>query len=389
MPAADDTWLSPWPQPKPIRVPVASPWISVHEMALVQQALEAQWVGPQGPDLRAATNKLSHAFGGRATTLVSNGTVALELVLRAMNIGHGDEVLVPALTYAATANAVVAVGARPVFCDVRKDNWALDAGSVARMITPRSKAVIVAHLYGAAAPLEDLSRLLQEEGLALIEDCAEALLGTAASGMAGSLGLASTWSFFANKLLTSGEGGAISTSDPDLMQRIELLKGQGMSPNRRYFFTEPGGNYRMSNIQAAVLSGQLDRISEIWIQRTRIEDAYHEALSGYMTRPTVTEGGVRSPWLYTAKLRSHVESMRGALAGHLASRGIETRPVFYPLPFMPAYASFSADCIPNAIAIAKSGISLPTGVHVAPEIQQEIIGEVANLLEGYERDAVD
>lgn len=361
---------------------MASPWITQHEVDLVASAVSASWVGPQGPELKTASEALAQRLGGQNVTLVTNGTAALELAFRALGIGPGDEVLVPALTYAATANAVLAVGAQPVFCDVSEETWCLDTNSVKRMLSPRSKAVVVVHLYGFTADLTELLELARVNDLSLVEDCAEALFGTSPSGLAGTGGTVATFSFFANKLITSGEGGAVSTSNKELMDRINLIKGQGMSPDRRYYFEEPGGNFRMSNLQAALLRGQLDRLEEIWSQRCAIEERYEAELSAYMTRPQVTAGSQRSPWLFTARLRQPWVDAKLGLAKHLAEDGIETRPIFYPLPLMPAFAAWRADDIPGSVAVARGGISLPTGAHLTQAHHHKVLTTIMSYLDG-------
>ena len=368
----------PWPQPDTVKLAVASPWLTDLEARSVDAALRDTWVGPAGPHLSQVETDLSQLFQAHAS-VVSNGTVALELALRGLRVGPGDEVIVPALTYAATASAVVSVGATPVFADCRADSWGLDASSVRRMITPRTRAMIIVHLYGVTTPMADLMTLAAESSIHVIEDCAETLIGSSTEGAAGSFGRVATYSFFANKLITCGEGGAVSTRDTELHDRMCLLRGQGMDPKKRYFFTEVGHNFRMPNLSAALLLAQIERLEEITSQRRMVEETYSAALSDIFERPSLPGTFVRSPWLYTARWKGASPQAKWGLAEYLSLSGVETRPVFFPLPLMPAFRSYRSDDIATSIAIAKEGISLPTGHHVSGRDQEELV----NLIRHY------
>lgn len=372
MSSRHEGWLKPWPQPQEVKVPVSVPWITEAEHYAVSLSLRDGWIGPPSPSISGVEQQLSAAFRAEAA-LVSNGTAALEVALRALDIGPGDEVVVPALTYAATASAVVAVGAEPVFCDVRADTWGADADSVARMISSRTRAIIVVHLYGCTTGLLEICGLAKSAGIAVIEDCAETFLGSSGEGPAGSLGDVATFSFFANKLLTSGEGGAVMSRDSDLMNRIRLIRGQGMDPARRYYFLVPGTNVRIGGLQAALLSAQLNRIAELWQARETVETAFASNLAGLMSRPVPYGAGQRSPWLFSARLIPSLVERRTRIAESLASIGVETRPVFYPLPLMPAFSRYRADSLDVSVEVSRASITLPTGYHVGEAIQSQIV----------------
>ena len=361
----DNKWD--WPQPQYLRLPVAQPWLSEVERDYCNSALEKNWIGSNGPfNLRAET-LLSELFDQECLT-VANGSVAIMLALRALGVGQGDEVLVPDLTYAATASSVINVGATPVLCDVNLDDWAISIESMIAAITPNTKAVIVVHLYGQPADMRVLKVFCEQKNIFLVEDCAETFGGTCDGSKVGTFGDISTFSFFANKLITSGEGGAVTSANPDLISKMHLLRGQGMDPERRYYFLEPGFNFRMTNLQAAILTGQIERFAEIHQQRTHVESLYNELLGENSTRSVNLPNRTSAPWLYTTTLKSVTESTRYEIAQQLALKGIETRPVFWPLSLMPAFKQFKqSNDNASALSISYSGITLPTGIHVDDE----------------------
>ena len=360
----DEVWDISWPQPTNVEIHVASTSISEIEKSFVIDTLESNWIGPGGSYNKLVENFLSQTLR-QDTILVSNGTIAIVLALQALGVGPGDEVIVPDLTYAATASAVVMVGATPIFADVSLDSWCIEVENIENLITNKTKAVIVVHLYGNMGEVKSLSAFCKMKSLYLIEDCAEAFLAKDPEGkIAGTYGDVATFSFFANKLITSGEGGAVTTPNKILLKRMQLLRGQGMDPVKRYFFISPGSNYRMTNVQAAILWGQLQRLEEIFSTRKVQEVLYKDSLGGIAVTSIETPKSIRAPWLYTCRLLGVSLSKKVGLAKNLAERGIETRPVFYPLTAMPAFKKFKGLENPNTRVIAEEGITLPTGSHV-------------------------
>lgn len=353
-------WDFTWVQPTDIKYPVSEPWISNKEKDYVNLALDENWIGSNGKFNDKAEDFLSNLLGIRSLS-VSNGSVALMLALRALDIGHDDEVLVPQTTFAATASAVVNVGAIPVFCEVDINSWCIDLESIKSMTTSKTKAIIVVHLYGVPANISEIVFYAKSRGLFVIEDCAEAFYAINDGGVVGSFGDIATFSFFANKLITSGEGGAVSSNNSELFERMKLLRGQGMDTKRRYYFLEPGFNFRMTNIQAGILLGQLERFDEIKKQRLELENRYYQLLQDLITHQTLRKDQIRAPWLFTTRISGFSRFEKYQLASYLAQNGIETRPVFWPLSEMPAFSKFKRDNYQNAKIIADQGISLPTG----------------------------
>jgi len=340
-----------------MRVPVASPAISDRDIEAVVDVLKRGEISGSSPYIGSVEEQLA-AVAGAPALLVSNGSVAIMLALRALEIGHGDEVIVPTFTYAATASSVVNVGAIPVFVDSSPSDWNMDFESFSQAISPRTKAVILVDLYGVTRDWSPIVTLARSRGLAVIHDCAESLGATYDGSPTGYLADVRTYSFFANKVITSGEGGAAATDDLALLERLRILRGQGMSLTHRYWFEEPGYNFRLSSIQAALLSGQLARLDETFEKRMKLFEAYDKATAGIGVRPIANALSGFSPWMYTIKLS---DIMPHNLAEHLAVHGIETRPSFYLLHTMPAFSRFARhDEFPVAHELSAKSISLPT-----------------------------
>lgn len=371
-----NTWDISWPQPEKVKTHVASTSISMLEKKYVNDAIESNWIGPGGRFNFLCENFLSEKLN-QETILVSNGTIALVLALQGLGIGPGDEVIVPNLTFAATASAVIMVGARPVFSDVDLSSWCMEKHNVEKLVSKKTKAIIAVHLYGNVGGIQDLSAFCKERSIFLIEDCAEAFLAKETNGgIAGTFGDVATFSFFANKLITSGEGGAVSSKNKLLMDRMRLLRGQGMDPEKRYFFVIPGSNYRITNIQAAILWGQLERLTEIYQSRMNQETRYRKNLGEKIAISSVANSANRAPWLFTCRLIGIDLIKKLKLANILAEHGIETRPVFYPLTCMPAFHKYSDGVQANTWLISSEGITLPTGSHV----NNETVDLISNLI---------
>lgn len=345
-----------WPQPKHLEIHVSQPHIEPKDVAAMSEVVADGWIGSQAPAVRDFEESLSGHIG-QETLAVANGSVALILALTALEVGPGDEVIVPSLTYAATASSVIHVGAKPVFVDVNQFDWCLDASNLVGHFTPQTKAVIAVNLYGVVPDLHAIRQLCDARGIALIEDSAENFLGTLYGNRTGTFGHIGTYSFFANKTLHLGEGGAVTSKDSALMERMRLLRGQGMSEKVRYRFDLPGFNFRLAAPQAALGTSLLSRIHRTMEARTEIESLYDSLLRGVATRPGLRDGAHRAPWIYTAQLAN---SLPERVAAKLAQHSIETRPVFIPMTQNPAFKSHKCLGCDNASSLHNAGISLPT-----------------------------
>jgi perosamine synthetase len=344
-------------------IPLARPDLSPRETAYVTDAIETSWISSTGPYLERFESEFAEICGTRHALAVSNGTVALHLALLGLGIGPGDEVIVPSLTYIASVNAVTYVGARPVFVDVDPVTWCLDPTAVTSAVTSRTKAIMAVHLYGQPADMDALRSIRNANSLHVIEDAAEAPLATYGDRPTGGLGDVATFSFYGNKILTSGEGGALTSDDDDLTARMKLFRGQGMDLNRRYFFPVIGYNYRLTNIAAALLCAQMERRHELIERRTAVFARYTEGLRNIPGVDLQAEvaGQTRAPWLYSVLVGDGFGRTRDELAAALSEHEIETRPFFIPVHTLPPYASAPDRLdLPVTMRLARQGINLPT-----------------------------
>jgi perosamine synthetase len=351
------------------RIQIAMPKLDGNEAKYAADAVESGWISSAGEYV----GRFEAAFAGRCgvphAASCSNGTVALHLALLALGIGPGDEVIVPTLTYVATANAVVYCGATPVFVDSEADTMNLDPRGVERAITVRTKAVIAVHLYGHPADMSALQAICAGRGIRIVEDAAEALGAEIGGRVVGSIGDIATFSFFGNKILTTGEGGMVTTVDPELDGYVRLFKGQGQDPARRYWFPVVGYNYRMTNVAAAIGLGQIEHIEQHLEDRRRVSAGYDRLLADIgdlVQLPVERSGYTNVRWLYTIVLDDSVSVGRDELMERLDADGIESRPVFYPMHHMPPYYDAAAN-MPVAERLSRGGISLPTHGHLSDD----------------------
>lgn len=341
-------------------LPVAQPDLTGQELAYVSQAITEGWVSSSGRFLQRFETEFAAYCGTRHALACCNGTVAIHLLLRGMGIGPGDEVLVPSLTYVASANAVTYTGARPVFVDSEATYWNLDPARLETAITSRTRAIMAVHLYGHPADMAAIHAVAARHGTPVIEDAAEAHGAEVEGRRVGGLGLAATFSFYGNKIITTGEGGMVTTDDDDLAARMRQLRGQGMDPGRRYWFPIVGYNYRMTNVAAALGCAQLERIGQLLEGRRRIAAAYGRQLGGRARElgiqlPTTAPWARHVHWLYSIRVPP---GRRDPLMTELAAQGIETRPFFPPMHTLPIYQG--SERFPVAENLAATGLNLPT-----------------------------
>lgn len=342
-----------------IKIPIYKPSLTGSERQYVLECIDSTWISSKGEFIE----RFEGAFAARTevqyATTVSNGTVALHLALVALGIGPGDEVIVPTLTYVASANAIRYTGATPVFADSDEETWQLDVESVRKKMTDRTKAVMAVHLYGHPCDMAPLQELCGTQGLYLIEDCAEAFGSTYRGRHVGSFGDISTYSFFGNKTITTGEGGMVVTNNRTLYERAKRYKGQGLASQREYWHDVVGYNYRMTNICAAIGLAQLERADDLLKKKRRLATRYADELVGLpLSVHRESEGVQHSYWMFSILVDSPQD--REPLRQHMASSGIETRPVFYPVHTMPMYSTGTFESHPVAEGLAWRGINLPS-----------------------------
>jgi len=344
-------------------IPVAVPALVGNEKAYVMDCLESTWISSVGKYIDQFESTFSQFCQVKHALSCCNGTVALHLALLALGVGPGDEVIVPTLTFVATANAVSYCGARPVFVDSEPESWNLDAALIEDKITSRTRGTIVVHLFGFPVDMDAVLSVAQKYGLFVLEDAAEAHGAEYKGRRIGSLGNIATFSFYGNKIVTTGEGGMVVTDNETLAGRVRRLKGQGMEPDRRYWFPEIGYNYRMSNIAAAIGLAQMERVD--WHIRRRREVAgwYRERFADVpgVILPVEKSWARNVSWMFSVVLGDDIGTGRDDVMATLGGHGIETRPVFYPMHVLPPYvSSANGQNFPVADRISSRGITLPT-----------------------------
>jgi perosamine synthetase len=349
------------------------PDLSGNERRYVLECLESSWISSNGAFVPRFEEEFAKYVGVDHAIAVSNGTVALHLALHALGIGPGDEVIVPSLTYVAPVNCIAQTGATPVFVDSRLDDWLMDPDEIEKKLTPRTKAIMPVHLFGEICDMPTLGELAKRHGLTIIEDAAEVVGCTLRGQHAGTFGAIGTFSFYGNKTITTGEGGMVVTNDASLAERMRRLKGQGQSPTRRYWHTERGFNYRMTNICAAIGLAQLERLPAILSRKRAIAAQYRDLLKNapvvFQKRPPQVESG---EWLVSALLPEQID--RDEIMRRMWNDGIETRPVFFGAHQMPMYDSSLS--LPVAEEISRRGISLPS----YPQMTEQEVNRVVEAL---------
>ena len=344
------------------RIAVAVPRLSDREKAYVNEALDSTWISSRGPFIERFEAQVAEMAGTKHAIACNNGTTSLHLAMVGLGLEAGDEVIMPSLTYIATANCVHYCNATPVFVDNDPRTFNIDPARIEEAITPRTKGIVVVHLYGQSADMGPIMEIADRRGLWVIEDAAEAHGAQYRGRPVGGIGQCGSFSFFGNKIITTGEGGAVTTNDDELAARMRLLRSQGMSAERRYWHPMVGFNYRMTNLTAAIGVAQMERIDDALKRRAEIAAAYDDALGGLTNQidlPFTADDCVHSFWMYTIQLKPDGKVSRDEVMARLDAEGIETRPVFYPVNDMPPYHDATVDA-PNARVCAAQGINLPT-----------------------------
>ncbi|MCB0245694.1 MAG: DegT/DnrJ/EryC1/StrS family aminotransferase, partial [Anaerolineae bacterium] len=321
-------------------IPVCEPTLDGNELKYVQQAVETNWISSAGGFIRDFEARFAEECGAKYGIACANGTVALHLALATLGLEPGDEVIIPAFTMIATINAVTYCGATPVLVDNELDFWQMDVEDVARKITPRTKAIIPVHIYGHPVDMDALNELACRHGITVIEDAAEAHGAEYKGRRTGGLGAAAAFSFYGNKILTTGEGGMITTNDQDIARLAWNLRDHAFSSERHFWHKFVGFNYRMTNLQAAVGLAQVERLNELVAARRRNAAHYTSLLRDIpgITTPPEAPWAKNVFWMYGIMVERDSFGMnRDQLRSVLADNGIETRTFFIPMHCQPVY----------------------------------------------------
>lgn len=354
-------------------IKIATPVLGDEELKNLTACIETNWISSAGPFVSEFEQRIAEISGCDHGIATSSGTTALHLALAALGLMPEDEVLVPCLTFVATASTVRMIGAKPVLCDVDPVTWCIDPSTISSKITSKTKGIMAVHLYGHPCDMDSIRSIAREHDLWVFEDAAEALGATYKEQPVGGLGTVAIFSFFANKTITTGEGGMLVTCNSELAERARVLRDHGMTPDRRYWYDVVGFNYRMTNLQAAVGCAQLDKFNTFMSRKRMISDRYRTGLNDLegIILPNEAQWAHHGYWMYTILVSDDAPITRDELAVALEEQNIESRRVFYPLHRLPPYEQ--PNRFPHSEFISDHGLSLPSGNGLSVEDQDFVI----------------
>jgi len=345
-------------------IPVAEPSLGKEERLNLLKAFDSGWISSKGSFLGEFEKSFSGYMGVDFGVATVNGTSALHLALTALGVGKGDEVLVPSLTFVSTANVVAYTGAKPVFVDSHPGYWCIDPEKIEGKITENTKAIIPVHLYGHPCDMDAINDIAHDHNLYVIEDAAEAHGAEYKNRKLGSFGDVSCFSFYGNKIITTGEGGMCLTNNEELDERMRILRDHGTNPSKHYWCDVTGFNYRMTNLQAAIGCAQIEKLDE-FIEKKRENTALYNKLledAQGITPPPEEKWAKNVYWMYSILIEKEYGKTRDQLINHLKENGIESRPFFPPTHKLPMYDK--GETIKIAEELSKKGINLPSSVNL-------------------------
>ena len=375
-------------------IPVNEPRLGEKEIDNAMECLRTGWISSTGKFLEEFEDAWASYCGMRYGIAVSNGTVALQLALACIELEPGDEVILPTFTIISCAQAVVYNRGIPVLVDSDPRTWCMDVGQLAARITPRTRAIMPVHIYGHPVDMDPLLSLADQNGLMVIEDAAEAhgaqyLSRRADTGATwrrcGGMGDISAFSFYANKLITTGEGGMLLTNDPDIANQARSLRNLCFQPKRRFYHTELGYNFRLTNLQAAVGLAQIERMPEIIARKRWIGESYRERLKSIpgITLPVEEPWAQQVYWMYGLVLEESTHLSAADFARLLQAEGIETRPFFLGMHEQPVFTRqglFKGERYPVAELLARQGLYLPSGLALTEDQLDQVCRAVEKIL---------
>lgn len=359
-------------------IPVAEPNLGPEEEKYLLEAIRSGWIS-RGKFVDQLEEQFAAFCGTKFALSTCNGTAALHLALHSLGVSQGDEVIVPALTFVATANAVLYTGAKPIFVDIERETLGIDSHQIEEKITERTKAIMVVHLYGHPVDFDAVKKIALEHNLWVIEDAAEAHGALYKGKKVGSLGDVACFSFFGNKIITTGEGGIITTNDKVLANRMRFLRNQATCAGGNYYHTEVGFNCLMTNLQAAIGVAQLQKIKQFLQRKREIANLYNDLLQDVpLILPKEKDWAKSSFWMYAPILKENYPVSRDRLIKILRQKGVEARPFFVALPRLPFLQDNSL--YPTAYEISERGINLPSGTTLTDEEINYVCEVVRNPL---------
>lgn len=363
-------------------IPIAQPCLGDEELSNIISAVKSGWISSKGEYIVEFEDNFGKYCSRKFGVSTSNGTVSLHLALKALGISKGDEVIVPSLTFVAVANAVSYCNAKPIFVDAHPDYWCMDPDKIEEKISINTKAIIPVHLYGHPCDMDPLLDIAEDNRLYVVEDAAEAHGAKYGDKMIGSFGDISCFSFFGNKIITTGEGGICLTDDERLASKMRILRDHGMNPNKKYWHDEIGFNYRMTNMQAAIGVAQLKKLESFVKLKRKIADNYAKHLR-YLSEENLIALHPEMPWakctywMYSILIESGFNKER--IMEELQKKQIETRPFFYPVTSFPFHRSNQDYNVSQELS--KKGINLPSSLNLDENTIISICNELSKLFE--------
>lgn len=368
-------------------IPVNEPLLDGNEKKYLCQCIDTGWISSEGPFVREFEQKMSMTVDRRYGVAVSNGTAALEVAVRALGIREGDEVIMPALTIISCAMAVTKAGAVPVLVDSDMHTWNMKVDEIEAKITPRTRAIMIVHLYGLPVDVDPVIGLAQKYGLRVIEDAAQMHGQTYKGRPCGSFGDISTFSFYPNKHITTGEGGMIVTDDEGLAERCRTLRDLCFKKDMRYVHDEISDNYRFTNLQAAVGLAQLERLGEFVEKKRRMGRYYTQRLqdvAGLILPMPATDCAENIYWVYGIVLDKDIRFDNKAVQSSLAQEGIGSRTFFWCMHEQPVYQAqglFKGQSYPDAEYLARKGFYIPSGLALTEEQMDKVVLALKKVME--------
>ncbi len=367
-------------------IPVNEPLLDGNEKKYLNECIDTGWISSEGPFVKEFEQKMSATVNRKYGIAVSNGTAALEVAVQALGIGEGDEVIMPTFTIISCAMAVSKMGAVPVLIDSGLHNWNMKADEIEAKITSRTKAIMMVHLYGLPAEVDEILALAKKYNLKVIEDAAEMHGQTYKGRPCGSFGDISTFSFYPNKHITTGEGGMVVTDDEELAQRCCMLRNLCFRKDVRYVHDEISDNYRFTNLQAAVGLAQLERLDE-FISRKRAMGKYYTEnlrdIEGLALPIEKTDEADNIYWVYGIVLEEGIQADNKTVQKLLAQEGIGSRTFFWCMHEQPVYRKmglFHGESYPNAEYLARKGFYIPSGLALTREQMECVVSGVKKVM---------
>jgi perosamine synthetase len=359
------------------KIPIANPTIDNDDINYAYKALKSKWISSKGEFVHKFELKFKKFLGGGFPVAVSNGTTALELAIKSLGIKNGDEIIAPNFTFAASVNSIINCNVTPVLVDVEQDTWTIKLSEIKKKISKKTKAIMLVHIYGQSCRIDEIKAFAKKKNLFLIEDCAEALGAKYKERLIGLDGDCSCHSFYANKTITTGEGGMVVFKKKKHFDKAQIIKNHGMS-KKKYFHDYVGSNYRMTNIQAAIGFSQMNKINKLISMRKKIFKNYDNLLNNKdIYKITSNNWSTNSYWLYYIIIKKKIN--RKKVVDQLLLKGIEVSPTFYPLNSMKIYKKYAKGIFKNSEEIGFNGICLPSS-NISLSQQKYIIKSLKEII---------